>query len=215
MFFRTSYFSYIYIAIMLSIFSICGLHTNYVHAGAQKEEELTHTVKSALSKVISDDASIDLNHLFQNAQHKLEYEIWKNKVSARLLKKIPNDILRSDLIDYIYYESKRSGLEPEMVLGLIQIESGFKKYAISPVGARGLMQVMPFWTRSIGNGDTSALFNVQVNLRYGCAILKHYIDREKGNLYLALGRYNGSRGQPQYPNAVRAGWDSWKKTINQ
>ncbi len=202
------YFTTIHFLILL----IFLLYIQSVYAGAQREEELSHSVKTALTKAIADDANINLHNLFQSEQHKLDYEAWKNKVSTRLFKKISNDILRSDLIDSIYYESKRSGLEADMVLGLIQVESGFKKYAISPVGARGLMQVMPFWTRSIGNGDASALFNAQVNLRYGCAILRHYIDREKGNLYLALGRYNGSRGQPQYPNAVRAAWDSWKKT---
>jgi soluble lytic murein transglycosylase-like protein len=95
------------------------------------------------------------------------------------------------------------------VLGLIQVESNFRKFALSPVGARGFMQVMPFWTRVIGDGDAGKLFHMQTNLRFGCVILKHYIDREKGDLFLALGRYNGSRGKPQYPDAVFAASRAW------
>ena len=185
------------------------------YAGAQKEEDLTYAVRSALAKAISDGGYANTTNLFHTSEQKKTFESWKNKVSLRLQKRIPNDTLRHDLIDNIYYEAKRAGLEPELVLGLIQVESGFKKYAISIVSARGLMQVMPFWTRTIGNGDIPALFNPQVNLRYGCTILRHYLDRENGNLYLALGRYNGSRGQPQYPNAVRTAWENWKKNISE
>jgi soluble lytic murein transglycosylase-like protein len=96
------------------------------------------------------------------------------------------------------------------VLGLIQVESGFRKYAISSAGARGYMQVMPFWTRAIGDGNASRLFHLQTNLRFGCVILRHYLDREKGDLFMALGRYNGSRGKAEYPNLVfgaRRQWD--------
>ena len=95
-------------------------------------------------------------------------------------------------------------------MGLIEVESGFRKYAISSVGARGYMQIMPFWSRSIGDGDTSSLFEMRTNLRFGCVILRHYLDTEKGNLFLALGRYNGSRGKAEYPNAVTAAWRRWK-----
>ena len=95
----------------------------------------------------------------------------------------------------VWYEAHRAGLEPALVLGLIQVESGFKKYAISSAGAMGLMQVMPFWTRQIGDGDVERLLNMQINLRYGCVILRHYLDEEHGDLFMALGRYNGSRGQ--------------------
>jgi len=179
-------------------------------AGGQKEEELSYAVKQALSKLIEGSTNINTTYLFPNFIDRNNYIIWKNKVSNKLSRKIPNEILRSDLIDSIYYEAKRSGLEPEMVLGLIQVESGFKKYAISVVGARGLMQVMPFWTKTIGDGNPNTLFNMQVNLRYGCTILRHYIDREKGILFLALGRYNGSRGRSEYPNLVLGAWNQWK-----
>jgi soluble lytic murein transglycosylase-like protein len=95
------------------------------------------------------------------------------------------------------------------VLGLITVESNFRKYAISRVGARGFMQIMPFWSRVIGDGESSHLFHMQTNLRFGCVILRHYLDREKGDEYMALGRYNGSRGQPQYPNAVFGAQRQW------
>jgi soluble lytic murein transglycosylase-like protein len=101
---------------------------------------------------------------------------------------------RIEFLETVWYESKRAGLETSLVLGLIQVESGFRKYAISSAGARGYMQVMPFWTRLIGDGDVSRLFHMQTNLRFGCVILRHYLDRERGDLFLALGRYNGSRG---------------------
>ena len=94
-------------------------------------------------------------------------------------------------------------------MGLIQVESAFRKFAVSSVGARGYMQVMPFWTRAIGDGDAGKLFQMQTNLRFGCVILRHYLDRERGDLFMALGRYNGSRGKPPYPNAVFAAQSRW------
>ena len=96
-----------------------------------------------------------------------------------------------------------------LVLGLIQVESNFRKFAISRAGARGYMQVMPFWTRVIGDGDAGNLFHMQSNLRFGCVILRHYLERERGNLFMALGRYNGSRGKAAYPDAVLAAQRAW------
>jgi soluble lytic murein transglycosylase-like protein len=111
----------------------------------------------------------------------------------------------------VHYEATRAGLDPELVLGLIEVESGFKKYAVSSAGARGYMQVMPFWVDDIGLGDQN-LFHLRTNLRYGCTILRHYLDMEKGDLYRALGRYNGSLGQAEYPNLVRAAWhNKWSR----
>ena len=118
--------------------------------------------------------------------------------------------LRREFLQTVWYESQRAGLEPSLVLGLIQVESGFRKFAISSAGARGFMQVMPFWTRVLAEGDASVLFQAQTNLRFGCVILRHYLNVENGNLTLALGRYNGSRGQPQYPNAVLAAQKGWQ-----
>ncbi len=113
--------------------------------------------------------------------------------------------MREEFLRTVHYEASRAGLDPQMVLGLIQVESGFKKYAVSSVGARGFMQVMPFWVRAIGTSDHN-LFHLRLNLRYGCTILRHYIDIEKGDLYRALGRYNGSLGRPKYPNLVLGAW---------
>ena len=117
---------------------------------------------------------------------------------------------RVEFLETVWYESKRAGLEPSLVLGLVQVESAFRKYAVSPVGARGYMQVMPFWAKLIGDGDSSRLFHMQTNLRFGCVILRHYLDRERGDLFMALGRYNGSRGKPEYPNAVLGARKNWE-----
>jgi soluble lytic murein transglycosylase-like protein len=128
----------------------------------------------------------------------------------RLKKKKSDFQTRKEFLQTVWYEAKRAGLDTALVLGLIQVESNFRKFAVSWVGARGYMQVMPFWTRSIGDGDPGKLFHMQTNLRFGCVILRHYLDRERGDLFMALGRYNGSRGKPQYPNAVLAARRNWE-----
>jgi soluble lytic murein transglycosylase-like protein len=131
-------------------------------------------------------------------------------MSTRLKRRLPDDQVRTEFLESAWYEATRAGLDPGLVLGLIQVESAYRKYAVSIVGARGYMQVMPFWTRVIGDSNRRALFDMQTNLRYGCSILRMYIDMEGGNLYLALGRYNGSRGKPEYPNAVLSAWRNWE-----
>jgi soluble lytic murein transglycosylase-like protein len=118
--------------------------------------------------------------------------------------------LRREFLQTVWYESQRAGLDPSLVLGLIQVESGFRKFAISSAGARGFMQVMPFWTRVLAEGDAGVLFQAQTNLRFGCVILRHYLQIEKGDMVMALGRYNGSRGQMPYPNAVLAAQRQWQ-----
>lgn len=177
-------------------------------AGNQKEEALADAVRVALANSIKDATPPRI--VFRNDAERLRYEGWLAQMSARLKRKLPDEQTRHEFLATVWYESRRAGLEPGMVLGLIQVESAYRKYAVSLVGARGYMQVMPFWTNVIGDRDRSALFNMQTNLRYGCAILRMYIDMEGGNLYLALGRYNGSRGRPQYPNAVLTAWNNWK-----
>jgi len=173
-------------------------------AGAQREEALSATVASAMHRSVSDVNAPRL--VFVRPQ---DGAAWLADMSRRLQKRVPDAWVRERLLTAVQYEASRAGLDPQLVLALIQVESGFRKYAISPVGARGLMQVMPFWQRSIGAADHD-LFDLSTNLRYGCAILRHYLDIERGNLYRALGRYNGSLGQPQYPDAVlgtlRSGW---------
>ena len=148
--------------------------------------------------------------LFLNPADRAQYEAWHGAMSDRLKRKLPDEFTRREFLETAWYEARRAGLDPSLVLGLIQVESAYRKYAVSIVGARGYMQVMPFWTNVIGDRDRSKLFNMQTNLRYGCSILRMYIDMEKGNLYLALGRYNGSRGRPEYPNAVLAAGKKWK-----
>ena len=177
-------------------------------AGAQVEEPLANAVTSALHAAVTDSAPPKAS--FDNMDERLKYLRWLGSVSERLRKRTTEHMTRVDFLEAVWYESKRKGLEPALVLGLIQVESGFRKYAISSAGARGYMQVMPFWARVIGDGDASRLFHMQTNLRFGCVILRHYLDRERGDLFMALGRYNGSRGRAEYPNLVfgaRRAWD--------
>jgi soluble lytic murein transglycosylase-like protein len=178
-----------------------------VLAGAQLEEPLADKVRGALAASVAELAPP--RPQFDNIDDRLAYLRWLGAVSERLKKRKSEHGLRVEFLEAVWYESKRAGLEPALVLGLIQVESGFRKYAISSAGARGYMQVMPFWTRTIGNGDPGTLFHMQTNLRFGCVILRHYLDIEKGDLFLALGRYNGSRGRAEYPNAVLANRRHW------
>lgn len=177
-------------------------------AGNQKEEAMADSVRLALSKAITDSRPPKLQ--FLDIKDRIAYLYWRGEMSERLKAKLPDRQVRQEFLHTVWYEAKRAGLDPQMVLGLIQVESAFNKYAMSPVGARGYMQVMPFWTRLIGDGDPKKLFDMQTNLRYGCSVLRLYIDLEAGNLFLALGRYNGSRGQADYPNAVLAAWKRWE-----
>jgi soluble lytic murein transglycosylase-like protein len=176
-------------------------------AGNQKEEALANSVRLALSAAITDARPPRVR--LDDIEERIRYLNWLGEMSGRLQRRLPDAQVRREFLETVWYESKRAGLEPAMVLGLIQVESAFRKYALSSVSARGYMQVMPFWTRVIGDGDPQRLFHMQTNLRYGCSILRMYIDMEGGNLYLALGRYNGSRGKPDYPNAVHAAWKQW------
>lgn len=171
-----------------------------VIAGSQIEEPLSNSVRALMQRSVSDKAVPVLTFATEE-----EGQAWLSEMSARLEKRIPDKTYREDFLRTVHYEASRAGLDPQMVLGLIQVESGFKKYAVSSVGARGFMQVMPFWVRSIGAKDHN-LFLLRTNLRYGCTILRHYLDIERGDLYRALGRYNGSLGQPQYPNLVLGAW---------
>lgn len=176
-------------------------------AGAQVEEPLADKVRSALAAAVADSAPPRPS--FDAIDDRLAYLRWLGAMSERLKRRKSEHLVRVEFLEAVWYESKRAGLEPALVLGLIQVESGFRKYAISTAGARGYMQVMPFWARSIGRGDPSQLFHMQTNLRFGCVILRHYLDVERGDLFLALGRYNGSRGRGEYPSAVFANRRQW------
>ncbi len=173
-------------------------------AGAQQYEPLAASVRAAMSADIADRAPASLQ--FENTEDSRK---WLAEMSVRLLRRIPDRKSRVDFLAALHYEARRAGLDPQMVLGLIQVESGFKKYAVSHSGARGFMQVMPFWVTLIGQKNNN-LFSLRMNLRYGCVILRHYLDMEKGDYFRALGRYNGSLGRPEYPNAVQSAWKtSW------
>ena len=176
-------------------------------AGAQIEEPLADAVRSALAAAIAADAPPKPS--FAQVEQRLAYLRWLGAASERLKRRKSEARTRIEFLETVWYESKRAGLEPALVLGLIQVESGFRKYAISSVGARGYMQIMPFWARLIGDGDVAKLFHMQTNLRFGCVILRHYLKREQGDLFMALGRYNGSRGRPEYPDAVFASRRQW------
>jgi soluble lytic murein transglycosylase-like protein len=177
-------------------------------AGAQLEEPLADAVRTALSSAIAQSAPPP-KLSFDNIEARLVYLRWLGAMSERLKRRKSEAQERIEFLQTLWYESRRAGLEAALVLGLVQVESGFRKYAISVSGARGYMQVMPFWTRQIGDGDPARLFLMQINLRFGCVILRHYLDLEKGDLFMALGRYNGSRGQSAYPDAVLGARRQW------
>lgn len=176
-------------------------------AGGQLEEPLVDSVRTALSSAIANQSPPIPE--FADTESRLKFLRWLGAASDRLKRKKPEWNVRREFLQTVWYESKRAGLDVPLVMGLVQVESNFRKFAVSRVGARGYMQVMPFWTRVLGDGDASRLFHLQTNLRFGCVILRHYLDRERGDLFLALGRYNGSRGQAPYPNAVLAASRYW------
>ncbi len=178
-----------------------ALHAGLAGAGAQVYEPLSAAVQTQLQRAIADRAPTRL--AFADPY---EGQVWLETMSARLARQIPDRTARAELLTAIHYEATRAGLDPQLVLGVIHVESRFRKYAVSGAGARGYMQVMPFWLRTIGQPDHN-LFNLRTNLRYGCTILRHYLDIEHGNVFRALGRYNGSLGRPEYPGMVKRAWD--------
>ena len=184
-----------------------ALHGRPARAGAQVEEPLADAVRTALAAAVAEDAPPRPS--FENIEERLTYLKWLGTASERLKRRKADHHTRVDFLEALWYESKRAALEPALILGLVQVESGFRKYAISVAGARGYMQVMPFWARLIGDGDVHRLFHLQTNLRFGCVILRHYLQVERGDMFMALGRYNGSRGKAEYPNAVFASRKQW------
>ena len=195
---------------MLSLVSGLGLWSvpQGVQAGGQLEEPLVDSVRTALSAAIASTAPPVPE--FANTAARMDYLRWLGTMSQRLRRRKSDLETRKEFLQTVWYESKRAGLDTTLVLGLVQVESAFRKFAVSSAGARGYMQVMPFWTRVLGDGDASRLFHMQTNLRFGCVILRHYLDRERGDLFLALGRYNGSRGKAAYPQAVFSATKQWE-----
>ncbi|HET9735367.1 MAG TPA: lytic transglycosylase domain-containing protein [Burkholderiales bacterium] len=170
------------------------------HGGAQIYEPLAESVRGKLSAAIADRSVPELAFRDREDGHR-----WIFEMSRRLERRIADRKQRIELLRTVHFEALRAGLDPQLVLGVIEVESGFRKYAVSRAGARGYMQVMPFWVKVVGNrGDN--LFHLRTNLRYGCVILRHYLDMEKGDYFRALGRYNGSLGSPEYPRAVLVAW---------
>ena len=175
-----------------------------VFAGAQVYEPIAESVRNQLRIVVQHRRAPVLH--FGNAG---DAHRWSSEMSRRLRDHIPDRHERDDFLKTVHYYAIRARLDPQLVLGLIHVESRYKRYAVSSAGAMGYMQVMPFWIKVIGQPNDN-LFHMRTNIVYGCAILQHYVDIEKGDYFRALGRYNGSLGRPEYPNAVRAAWkDRW------
>ena len=193
--------------ILVSVWALAMALPQSARAGAQAYEPLAASVRAVLQKSVSDQATP-----FLAFSTETEARRWLAAMSRRLASRIPDRLQREEFLVTAHYEAKRAGLDPQLVLGLIQVESNFRKYAVSRAGARGFMQVMPFWVKLIGNHEHN-LFHLRINLRYGCVILRHYLDIEKGDLYRALGRYNGSLGQAEYPTMVVRAWQrDWNYT---
>ncbi len=191
---------------MKRTFALALLFPLVALAGNQDEERLSDSVRASLQAAIADRAVPVLR--FKSGADNAHR--WLSEMSRRLEGRIPDRKQRTELLKTVQYEATRAGLDPQLVLGIMQIESGFKKYAVSGAGARGYMQVMPFWIKIIGERQHN-LFALRTNLRYGCVILRYYLDREKGDFFRALGRYNGSLGKADYPNLVLGAWKgAWK-----
>jgi soluble lytic murein transglycosylase-like protein len=190
-----------------ALFAAC-LFASAVRAGEQQYEPLAASLQTALSAAISGHSREVPEPVFDSVAHKVD---WLSRMSARLPRKWkPDHHQRIAFLKTLRYEAQRAGLDPQLVLAVIQVESNFRRYAVSRAGARGYMQVMPFWTRLIGDGDESRLFDLRANLRYGCTILRHYLDIERGDLFRALGRYNGSLGRATYPDKVFRAMKRWR-----
>ena len=181
------------------------LHSPTPLAGNQLYEPLAADVRIALRSAIAERKPP--RHAFDNP---LQAADWLSAMSQRLERRLPDIATRLDFLRSLHYEASRAGLDPQLVLSLIEVESGFQRYAVSSAGARGLMQVMPFWADLIGDGNVRLLFDMRSNLRFGCVILRHYLDTENGDVFMALGRYNGSRGQRAYPDGVLAARRAWE-----
>jgi len=162
-------------------------------AGAQQYELLSASVRASLAAAVKDSGSVDLKDL--------ETRAWVRAMTPRVVGRVGDEESARQFLALVRYEAMRAGLDPHLVLAVIDVESKFRRYAVSRAGARGYMQVMPFWVAQIGEPGQN-LFNARMNLRYGCTILRYYLDNEHGRLANALARYNGSLGQPGYPNRV-------------
>ena len=195
---------------LVAILAVAAAAAPQANAGNQQYEPLSASVSAAMNKSVADSVSPRLAF-----EDEMDGAVWLADMSTRLARYMPDMQGRRDFLVTLHYEATRAGLDPQMVLAVIQVESAFRKYAISKAGARGYMQVMPFWVKLIGDEANHNLFNLRTNLRYGCVILRHYIDIERGNLFRALGRYNGSLGKARYPDLVHRAWKrNWTYTYD-
>ncbi|MCU7836745.1 MAG: lytic transglycosylase domain-containing protein [gamma proteobacterium symbiont of Taylorina sp.] len=184
------------------LFFFCLLGYTSVTQAEDYRTKVDAQLKTLLKEAIEDTSGFE---------DRFDAEVWLLDMSTRMTKQVPDPEERMEILKNVHQEATRAGLKPELVLSVIQVESNFKPYAISSVGARGLMQIMPFWLKEIGHPNDN-LFNIRTNLRFGCTILSYYLKIEKGSLFRALGRYNGSLGKSRYPKLVnRAMRERWYK----
>ncbi|MFT6190172.1 MAG: soluble lytic murein transglycosylase-like protein [Oleispira sp.] len=188
----------LFLILVLTFFSVALFPHNSL-AAKPAIKRVDPALKKALAEAVADAKSFD---------DQFEAEVWLVDMSARLKRFIKDPQERLTLLRMVHQEAKRADLSPELVISVIHVESAFNPYAVSYVGAQGLMQVMPFWKKELGRTDDN-LINMAVNLRYGCTILKHYLKREKGDWIRALARYNGSLGRTKYPEKVMNFWQKY------
>nr|WP_306671541.1 lytic transglycosylase domain-containing protein [Endozoicomonas sp. ONNA2] len=174
-----------------------GLVAAFIMPQASQAEWHDPILQKVLSRSLDQPGSLD---------DSFDDEVWLIDMSARLARFIKEPELRLKVLKMIHLEASKVDLQPELVLALIQTESAFDQYAVSSAGALGLMQIMPFWKNVIGQ-DKDNLITIQTNLRYGCTILRYYLEKENGNLTRALARYNGSLGKTWYPERVLTNWE--------
>ena len=201
------------------VFTLLAMQVAVSWAGQQREEHLADSVRTAMGTAVT--GLTPPQPFLATPADKQVYAQWLQRnlqtLNARLrqihgnvgLPELATPELQTMFLQTVWYESSRAALDPSLVLGLMEVESGFRKYAVSGAGAMGVMQVMPFWPRLLTQGDATALFQWQANMRFGCVILRHYLKIENGDVFMALGRYNGVRGQRAYPNAVMAAQQRW------
>lgn len=185
------------LSILLSLLftALTALVSSTALASQQPDPELKQRLLSAVNS----------DHGFKD---RFDADVWLTDMSARLKRYLPDDETRMRLLINIHKEASIAELNPQLVMAVIHVESGFNRFALSRVGAQGYMQVMPFWKKELGRVNDN-LMNEATNLRYGCTILKYYIDKEKGNLQRGLARYNGSLGRTKYPEKVFRFWDTY------
>ena len=183
----------------LCILLLGVLPSGFLMAATQQYQEISLANRQELRQKFYSTSTINS---FRDVNHAVG---WISQQSYLLRNKISDERKRREMLRMIHYEATRYQLDPDLVLALIEVESGFNRFALSNVGASGLMQVMPFWKGLIGQ-ENDSLFEAQTNLRYGCIILRHYLDIEKNNLERGLARYNGSLGSDVYPTMVISVW---------